>query len=420
MRPTRTCTPRGVAVDGGGFALRRPRFADVLVRRSGRQPPPGGAALAVDCWRGGVATAAAWGRLRRVPDRIYCNISQVRYLSNRPLFDNLADSTLHVSTPAFERLYRDAYAGRNVLLVGETGSGKTSALSNVAFRLREEHRSLPCFVSLARAEDVNLAAIAIARAARDRGLLAEAADETLGAAISSGDPFAANQLVRLLADTPNNTTFLVDDVRGDVGHALFGRLRDELWQLQRCWIVAVDVRESVSLLHPPADAFFESEVRLEPLGVDERRRMLELRLQAEPEDYTGAEVEEIAQAARGNPRQLLTLTREVFERGGEPHFSIDSAVRGAAARRARAEEAAGRPAAMLVAELESLDRPVAAGDAELLARLGWTRPRAVDLLNRLESAGVVRSDEERRSGPGRPRKLYQLLPAGSFIEDGAA
>jgi predicted ArsR family transcriptional regulator len=83
-------------------------------------------------------------------------------------------------------------------------------------------------------------------------------------------------------------------------------------------------------------------------------------------------------------------------------------------RRRRAEEAGGRPAAMLVSEMEHLG-PVSAGDEQLLDALGWTRPRAVDLLNQLEAAGVVRSHVERRDGPGRPRKLYELRPATEFV-----
>src|SRR5437870_5093353 len=65
----------------------------------------------------------------------------------------------------------------------------------------------------------------------------------------------------------------------------------------------------------------------------------------------------------------------------------------------------GRPAAMLMSELESLGAASAA-DERLLRRLGWTRPRAVQVLRELEDRGLVTSSSV-KGRAGRPRKVYR-------------
>ena len=82
--------------------------------------------------------------------------------------------------------------------------------------------------------------------------------------------------------------------------------------------------------------------------------------------------------------------------------------------RARAEELqeVSRPARMLAAEIDALGW-VSASDQRLLDRMGWTRPRVVQVIAELESRGLVEMREE-RTGRGRPRKLYRLTPAADF------
>jgi predicted transcriptional regulator len=62
----------------------------------------------------------------------------------------------------------------------------------------------------------------------------------------------------------------------------------------------------------------------------------------------------------------------------------------------------------MLAVLENLGRPVGASDSELIARLGVTRVRLVQVLNRLEAAGFVESFGEIGPRRGRPRKLYRV------------
>jgi hypothetical protein len=184
-------------------------------------------------------------------------------------------------------------------------------------------------------------------------------------------------------------------------------MRDELWQLERTWGVAADSDEVALLTVPPADAFFESRVELQPLNSAERRDLLTKRIGGASLDET---LLQLAIEGPGNPRELLSAARSIEDSSTSPH----DAIYGAERRRQLAGEVAGRPAQMLVAELQNLG-PVSASDPKLLDRLGWTRPRAVDLLNQLERARIVVSRSERQQGPGRPRKVYELRPVSEFV-----
>jgi hypothetical protein len=71
---------------------------------------------------------------------------------------------------------------------------------------------------------------------------------------------------------------------------------------------------------------------------------------------------------------------------------------------------------MLANELEAVGW-AAASDPRLLARMGWTRPRVVQVIAELEDRGLVQVREE-NTGRGRPRKLYRLTPAAEFTGPG--
>ena len=75
-------------------------------------------------------------------------------------------------------------------------------------------------------------------------------------------------LISLLSSVEPSILLLDEPPGGDEGHRLFGRLRDELWQLDHQWVVAISRGAAPSMERPPANAFFEERVELEPLDHD--------------------------------------------------------------------------------------------------------------------------------------------------------
>ena len=183
----------------------------------------------------------------------------------------------------------------------------------------------------------------------------------------------------------------VDEVPSrDVAQTLFGRLRDELWQVPLVWVVAVNDTDAGSLLTPPADAFFDVKLTLDSLTRDEQADVLSRR--------AGSAGRQLAsQIDEGNVRRLLALTREALEPGAKTSTLLRKA-----SQRQNKVAALGRSASMLVSELEALG-PVSASDESLLQRLGWTRERATQVLRRLEAEGVVCDRSEGGEGPASTR-----------------
>lgn len=334
-------------------------------------------------------------------------------LSPRPLLATAADEGLFAGTEAWHELALAVERRNNVLVLGESGSGKTSALHMLEHRLRGQGDPA-VYASLQGLSDVGQAAVQLWGAAHDQAVVGELPDDLLRAVLDGEDPFAVTALVRAMSEWPPATTLLVDDVGASVGNALFGRLRDELWQLPLAWVVAADLDQAAGLLRPPANAFFDTRVELTDLSSAERQKLLNLRARAAKRPLRAADVDLLASEGPGNPRQLIAAARNLAERPGSP-YSSQKLIAAGHKRLERAEAVAGRPAAMLVTEMEGRG-PVSASDAELLERLGWTRPRAAELLTALEKGGVVRSFTEASEGrTGRPRRLFELLPAEEFV-----
>lgn len=201
------------------------------------------------------------------------------------------------------------------------------------------------------------------------------------------------------------SVIIVDDVTASAGHSVFGQLRDQLWELGYVWVVAARTAERGGLLLPPADAFFQRVITVEPLRTGEANELIAKRRREDP----GAWAEEAARVVGGNPRRLLDVARDVVA-----HNVPAEIVLGSIANRDAAIHKLGRPESMLAAELDALGAAAASDDA-LLTRLGWTRSRAVQVLTRLEEAGLVRP-ENVRAGQGRPRKVFRLTPPAEYAQ----
>lgn len=324
-------------------------------------------------------------------------------LSGRPLLDTKPDHELFAGREwELKKLLISVERRLNVLVTGDRGAGKTTLLRQLAYELRQRSPDQPpAFVEGLLAVNVKIFLDLV----RYRLGLSPVVMETapglapflaFSRKVPLEDTLELSNLVSSLAEAApqGRRVVVVDELPAkSVGQTLFGRLRDELWQVPLTWVVAVSKNDAGSLLAPPTDAFFDVVLELEPLSREAQRAVLDARA-----GIKGRKI--AAQLDEGNPRRLITLARETLEGGAKP-----SAMLTALSRRDTEVAKLGRAASMLMAELESLG-PTSASDERLLGRLGWTRTRAVQVLRLLEENGLVTSSTVKGES-GRPRKLYR-------------
>lgn len=313
-------------------------------------------------------------------------------LGGRPLLDNSLDEQLFVGRDRLlGQAMRTLRQGVNVLLVGARGSGKTSTLHRLAHLLRRRE-ALTVLID-GRSAD---------RASDLLGLLAwrlgvtELTQPTLGETARLLALLEAMER-RLRALEKGEVVVLLDELASpEEAHRLFGRLRDDLWRLPVTWAVAADETDLGSYLQPPADAFFAQVLNLEPLDTDSSTALLQRRA-PELEEATASL---LAVQAAGNPRALIRLAQQVLV----DQVSAAQVV-GARERRSDLLRKLGEPARRLYDEVVA-SGAVSMSEPGLLRRLGWSRPRAQQVITTLLAAGLVEVAQEPASR-GRPRKLYR-------------
>ena len=318
-------------------------------------------------------------------------------LQARPLYDSDPDARLFVAPAVWTPLVGALRHRFNVALVGPRGAGKTSALRQLQRRLRADGvRAV--FVDATGVADLEQLVAAIENELVGRRARRASRARPRRPRRPGGPPGAASlrvlQRIRDLAAHPP-TVILVDCAHGArAAHDLFGRMRDELWQMEHRWVVAVEDSERSILLAPPADAFFDQVLSLTMTGAE----LLEV-LRRRDAGLPDGTLRRIA-AQTATPRAALQAVRDALldPAGDDP----------LAATLWRQEHAAalGRPHSMAMHELEALGG-ASASDAEFLRRLGWTRGRASQVLGELAEAKLVTPSDEKTPAAGRPRRIFR-------------
>jgi hypothetical protein len=342
-------------------------------------------------------------------------------LDGRPLQDNALDARLYLERGRLhERLRRAVSSRYNTLLLGKRGSGKTTELAQLAFRLREDDVPV-AFADVGLAESP-LAVVQLIRNELGRTpSISDSWRQAFRTALEPQPPALSvdSQLldaVRALnIEDPDGDDsgaagpicLIVDGLAStEIAYTLFGRLRDELWRLPYVWVISGDVKQESSFLAPPADAFFDVVLRIPDLELQDAQDLIARRASADVTESPGQrflpDVTGLIGAWADTPREVLRMFREA----DLEDRTLDEVARDQQKLEDKAR-ALGPSSEMAYREMRAMNRPVSASDAEFLNHLGWTRPRAVKVLNELEAAGLARASTAPPDGSGgRPRKLY--------------
>lgn len=308
-------------------------------------------------------------------------------LTQRPLTASDADARLFVDREAeLSAIERALGLGFNVFLSGPAGSGKTSTLRRVEARLGTRSR----FFNAARIDSFDDLIAGLAAAIG-------AGQQSSEAGRRPGERWAGDALADIRAGALDleggaSPVVILDGLTDELRHELFGRQRDELWEVPLRWVVT-----GHGALTPPADAFFETATRLQPLDRRAMHDLLWRRSRTGTPDEQ-ARLEALAETlpsilGPATPRQLLAAARAVML-SDDPEDTLEQ-LRKQQSAREHVSATAGR----VLDALEVLG-PTYAGDERLLAEIGTTRSRITQVLRELETAGLVVSTRDGK------RKLY--------------
>lgn len=324
----------------------------------------------------------------------------------RPLTASKADHRLFANRSSeLKRVCRALELGFNAYVYGPPGIGKTSFLRQI------QHRLLA-------ARYVRLEGLG---SLQDRlneieGALSQQSTLTRHSEIDVRDHLASMQRIRvetheltasplvhlrsaaIKASKEEPCIVLADDLSREECHELFGRLRDNMWELPIQWVVAGRSPH----IDRPADTFFDISVELEPFGIEELREMVHKRADA----GRNSDCDLISTLAKNalpslapcTPRRALSVLRDLY-------FADDVADATEQLAEIQLVRERLRPASTKILDAVAHYGPVHAGDERLLSAVGVTRGRIAQVLTDLEASGLVTS---RRVGN---KKLYSTTKA---------
>jgi hypothetical protein len=335
-------------------------------------------------------------------------------MNAHPLSQSRVDQRRFVDRiPETDAIVGAVTASQPVLVLGERGSGRTSLLNRVAWRLAQpgEPRDAVMVSGELASNPSQLLGVLVARVGRlaePAGSRARWIEDLRALSLPDGpfgqvaQPAILMELVDLLserlAELERPVCLMVDGIFPKVAHGVFGSLRNELWTLDGAsWVVAGDGAAEALYLEPPADAFFVQTVRLGPLADADAAKLLS----AHAPELTNAEIDRALAAAKGNPRRLLRAATDIQAGIAPGNSSGDEGPQRAAA-------VAGPLAGALVEYIEE-HGPAAASDEAMLRQIGASRQRASQLMHELETAGLLETIEQHEPGRrGRPPRRFGL------------
>lgn len=360
-------------------------------------------------------------------------------LSPSPILATERDIKYFVDRAKEARILLDSLIyRRNVLLAGERGSGKSSLLSYVQFRQRDQSTIMIIpitfgwniktpeeFVSLLFTRTLQEAEMRLSLKEKtssfvEKLLTSERIHKSLRSNLNiqvsdKESVYSPLELFEKLASFIRtqgiNISYFVDDADkfSEPFYNVTSSLRDFLWHTGTTYAVSADV----SLLHlykkPPLDAFFDEVILLHDLSLEETEKLINARAQGK---VTHEVCKMIYEATSGNPRETIVLTQEIIENairnvressaaeGREIDFesinlsvsarNLISHIESTYSKRRSELQELNRNEQRIVEYLMN-HGPSSSSESEFQAYVGVKRARLVQLLKILERKGTLKS-----------------------------
>lgn len=180
-----------------------------------------------------------------------------------PLLATPQDQAQFVTDDRRDLVVKKALFGRNTLIVGEPGSGRTSLLHRVEAEIRRQApgRSV-LYLDASLSADSRELTDALAQSAAAAGRTGAYRPPY------PGDPFGPTFQMRGLREAPKDAIVLLDNPSVSQSLWFFGSMRDEIWNTPVNFTVATDPTVAERLASPPMDAFFDLTVTIASITPD--------------------------------------------------------------------------------------------------------------------------------------------------------
>ncbi|WP_196189450.1 AAA family ATPase [Conexibacter sp. W3-3-2] len=300
----------------------------------------------------------------------------------RPLRPTRADQALYVPRGIEQDLAEHLRLGRNLLITGAPGSGRTTLLAHLAHQDQDRRWTQITAEACRTPAALLLVALQALRGpldSRELHDLSELSEQLVGPAVTArlldeiADTLAAETAQRVLA---------VDGIRTQVGHSLFGSQRNDVWNLPLTWILTCTPGQTTHLLAPPADAFWDARATIPDLTDDQATQILARRDRPAPTPTRGP--------APRTPRLLLA---GAF---GLPLPPTPT------------DPVAADDQHRVVLDWITAHGPVSASDPDLQNALGVRRGRLAQILAALRDSGDLTATRTPDPQTGRSRVLHAI------------
>lgn len=308
----------------------------------------------------------------------------------------------------------------NAIIIGDRGSGKTSLLNHISYKLADDPKIIIIqlsSLSLSQFDQITLLHRIIRELReRTRSLRSKSAKVLDGIFTAMGttpdridrekvleeenDPYVLlRRLNVVMAELRKNqikVCFSLDDtdkIDSKLVWQTFRSMRDEIWKLKISIIMTLLPSQVSEVTRPPLDHFFHYWIKISSFEISSIKKLIEKRMQAinlkVPIDDDA--LTEILNRADGNPRNILEILKKLFETGSTNKITRNEI---------------NNLGLIFTNKLPSIEKDVSnyllqhpytsASSQDFVKQIGVSRSRLAQILNKLKKEGLIGSKQDGR------------------------